>query len=94
MTFHYKPEVLEALASHGVRPTPTTRPGFVYTFVSDLYRHELRRLRDRLRAGAFARRDYANHVVALRQRYALVSVHPSAWTLAGTPGESPDRPLC
>jgi hypothetical protein len=51
--FHYRPEVLEQLLRHGVRPTDMTRPELVHEFVSDLYRHELRALRDRLVAKEF-----------------------------------------
>src|SRR2546425_8432693 len=45
-TYRYRPEVLEELLEHGVRPTERTRPELVHEFVSDLYRFELRRLRD------------------------------------------------
>jgi hypothetical protein len=40
--------VLEQLSRHGIQPSPSTRPEVVHVFVSDLYRFELRRLRDRL----------------------------------------------
>src|SRR5207249_7132825 len=48
MTYRYKPEVLEQLSRHGAQPTPATPPQLVHDFVNDLYRYELRRLRDRL----------------------------------------------
>ncbi|MCX6552444.1 MAG: hypothetical protein NTY02_15810 [Acidobacteria bacterium] len=94
MTFHYRPDVLEQLLMHGVRPSPTTRPAAVFRFVSDLYRVELRRLKDRRVNGTIAARDYAGQVVALRQRYPLVSVPVQLWTLPGTPAEPDDIPLC
>ncbi len=47
--YRYKEDILEQLAAHGVRPTPETPPELVHEFVNDLYRYELRRLRDRLR---------------------------------------------
>ena len=47
-TYRFRADVLEQLEKHGVRPTAATRPELVHEFVSDLYRYELRRLRDRL----------------------------------------------
>ena len=78
--YRYRPQVLEALAAHGVRPTPSTRPELVHEFVSDLYRFELRRLRARQVRGEIPRQEYSRHVVALRRRYLLVSVPLRHWT--------------
>jgi hypothetical protein len=77
--YRYKPAVLEQLARHGVQPRPTTDPGLVHEFVSDLYRYELRRLRDRLRRQDIPKASYYAHVVELRQRYPLVSMKPRDW---------------
>lgn len=71
----------EALARHGVRPAPSTRPEIVHEFVNDLYRYELRRLRGRLVRGEVARPDYAGLVVELRRKYMLVSVPLRHWTV-------------
>lgn len=71
----------EALARHGVRPTPSTRPEIVHEYVNDLYRYELRRLRGRLARGEVVRRDYAGLVVDLRRKYMLVSVPLRHWTV-------------
>jgi hypothetical protein len=78
--YHYRPQVLDALATHGVRPTPSTRPELVHEFVSDLYRFELRRLRARQVRGEIPRQEYSSHVIALRRRYLLVSVPLRHWT--------------
>ena len=78
--YQYRPQVLEALAAHGVRPTPSTRPELVHEFVSDLYRFELRRLRARQVRGEIPRQEYSSHVIALRRRYLLVSVPLRNWT--------------
>ena len=48
--YTYHPKVFEALGDFGLRPTPTTPPALAKAFVNDLYRHELRALRDRYRA--------------------------------------------
>jgi hypothetical protein len=75
----YRQDVLDALAGHGVIPSAETPPEVVHEFVSDLYRYELRRLRDRLRGGEFPKREYFDRVVALRRRYAVISMRPGEW---------------
>jgi hypothetical protein len=79
MRYHYRPEVLAQLLEHGVRPTATTPPQLVYDFVNDLYRYELRRLRDTLVRGAIPKVGYYDRVVQLRVKYPLVSLKPSGW---------------
>jgi len=75
----YRAEILEALLHYGARPTSATRPELVHEFVSDLYRHELRRLRDRLIAKEFPKREYFDRVVALRNRYRIIAMRPANW---------------
>ena len=77
--FHYRPEVLEQLLRHGVRPTEQTRPELVHEFVSDLYRHELRTLRDRLVAKEFPKPEYFGRVVDVRNRYRVIAMRPRDW---------------
>ena len=77
--FRYRPDVLEQLARHGVRPTEHTRPELVHEFVSDLYRHELRMLRTRLLAKEFPKREYFDRVVAVRNRYRVIALKPREW---------------
>jgi hypothetical protein len=80
MEFRYKPDVLEQLASHGVHPTDSTPPERVREFVNDLYRYELRRLRDRLLRREIKKPDYYAHVVAARNRYRVLSLKLWEWT--------------
>ena len=47
----------------------------------DLYKHEIKTLRERLLAGKIERRHYAAHVVELRKRYSLLSVPTELWTV-------------
>jgi hypothetical protein len=82
--FQYRTDVLEQLWRHGVHPTEGTRPSVVHEFVSDLYRHELRRLRDRLLRKEFPKPEYYGRVVELRKRYWLVSMKPDEWLAAGS----------
>ena len=77
--YRYHAWVLEALATHGARPTAATPPERLHEFVNDLYRYELRRLRASLLSGAFPKHEYYGRVVALRRRYPLLSVKPRLW---------------
>jgi hypothetical protein len=75
----YRPEVLEALLQHGVRPTERTRPELAREYVRDLYRHELRRLRERLLGGEFPRSEYIGRVTELRDRYPVLALRAHQW---------------
>ena len=79
VSFRYKENVLEQIAGHGVRPTPETPPEKVHEFVNDLYRYELRRLRDRLVRHEIAKPDYYNLVVEIRARYPALALKPWQW---------------
>ena len=76
----YKPEVLEELARHGLNPGPMTSPERLREQINDLYRIEIRKLRDRCRAGEFSTRDLPARVVELRKRYVLLSIPMLQWT--------------
>jgi hypothetical protein len=84
VSYRYRPEVLEWLWRHGVQPRPSTRPELVHEFVSDLYRFEIRRLRDRLRRGEIPMDGYAGRVVDLRRAYPLISLKPPEWLTPST----------
>jgi len=75
--FRYRADVLEHLLRHGVRPTPRTPPDLVRNFVRDLYKYEIRTLRERYVRGEFAKREYAERVEALRRRYPVLALQ--AW---------------
>jgi hypothetical protein len=75
----YRPEVLEELAQHGLRPGPDTPPARLREQINDLYRYEIRALRDRCRAGEFTTRELPLRVVALRKRYLLLSIPTARW---------------
>jgi hypothetical protein len=79
VTYRYQSTVLAQLWAHGVQPTPQTRPELVHEFVSDLYRFELRRLRDRLVRKEIPKIGYYDRVVALRRKYPLISLKPAQW---------------
>jgi len=85
VSYAYPPEILETLAGHGLKPTPETPPSFVREALSDLYRYEIRCLRRSLLEGRIERANYADHVIALRKRYWLLSLPVKHWaaTVAG-----------
>jgi hypothetical protein len=80
MAYVYRREVLEQLAEHGLEPVSTTSPQQLRDALRDLYKYEIKVLRERLLAGRIARPDYAGHVIGLRKRYWLLSVPLQLWT--------------
>ena len=81
-TYIYHPEVLEALARHGLVPAPSTSPQQLRDAVRDLYKYEIKRLRADLLASRIRKPDYAGHVIRLRGRYQLLSLPLQLWTAA------------
>jgi hypothetical protein len=76
-----KSNVLDELARHGLVPTPDTRPELLREQINDLYRIEIRKLRDRCRAGEFSVRELPGHVIELRKRYLLLSIPTAQWVV-------------
>ena len=79
--YRYDARILDALAGHGLQPRPDTPPGALRDAVRDLYLYEIRRLRESLLAGRIAKCDYADHVIALRRRYPILSVPVERWVV-------------
>jgi hypothetical protein len=77
----YHPEILVALAGHGIVPAGETEPQFLRDAVRDLYKYEIRRLRGDLLAGRVRKADYAGCVIQLRKRYWILSVPVGLWRL-------------
>ena len=72
--FRYRPDVLEHLLRHGVRPTDRTPPRLVRNFVRDLYKYEIRCLRERYLRRDFPKIEYARRVDQLRRRYPVLAL--------------------
>jgi hypothetical protein len=70
--FRYRSDVLAELLRHGVCPTDRTRPGLVRDFVRDLFKYEIRCLRERYLRRDFPKAEYAGRVDALRRRYPVL----------------------
>jgi hypothetical protein len=77
--FRYPQPILDALAAHGLVPLPSTSPDRLRDALRELYKYEIRRLRDRLLAGTIEKQHYASHVIELRRRYWLLSVPLQLW---------------
>ncbi len=74
-----KPEVLEALAGHGLHPRADTPLALLREQINDLYRGEIRKHRDECRGGVFPVNELAPRVVELRRRYLLLSIPTAQW---------------
>lgn len=92
--FVYRADILRELARHGVCPVSRTRPELVRAFVRDLYKFEIRRLKDQMIRKAFARAEYATRVDALRRQYPVLALMPeqfvedAAWEMADGGGDA------
>jgi len=74
--YRYRPDVLNELERHGVRPTPHTPPERVRDYVRDLYKYEIRRLRERYLRQEFSKDEYWHRVDALRRQYPVLALLP------------------
>ena len=72
---------MEELQRHGLAPKPGTPPELLREQINDLYRYEIRKLRDRCRAGEFTTKELPGHVIELRRRYLLLSIPASQWVM-------------
>jgi len=88
----YPPELLDALARFGLLPTTSTPPVVVRDALNDLYRYELRRLRDELLAKRIAKPDYLGIVITLRKKYWPLSMQLPAWEALCASSPTPHGP--
>lgn len=75
----YRPDVLDALWQHGVQPTPNTDPELVRAYVRDLYKYEIRALREKYMRGQFPKQEYWTRVDALRRSYPVLALPARLW---------------
>ena len=79
--FRYRPDVLIALWRHGVQPTPRTDPELVRAYVRDLYKYEIRKLRERYLQSEFPKQEYWDRVDALRRAYPVLALPARLWVV-------------
>jgi hypothetical protein len=77
--FLYRQDVLDAVWRHGIMPTERTSPELARGFVRDLYKYEIRRLRERYLKKEFRKAEYSALVEQLRDRYAVLALIPRQW---------------
>ena len=77
--FRYRADVLARLWIHGVQPTERTPPELVRNFVRDLYKYEIRRLRERYLRREFPKAEYWSRVDALRKQYPVLALRAQDW---------------
>jgi hypothetical protein len=75
-----RPSVSQALLAHGIEPSDDDTAVSLRERLNDLYLDEVRRLKERQRAGEIAKADYAAHVAALRDRFPLLGLPVGRWT--------------
>ena len=83
MTYTYRADILHGLLVHGVRPTPHTHPELVRNYVRDLYKYEIRRLRERYMRREFPKQEYSDRVDALRRAYPVLALPARLWLVDG-----------
>jgi hypothetical protein len=76
MEFRYRADVLRELARHGVIPKPYSPPDFVRGVVRELYKYELRQLRDRYVKKQFPKAEFHARVEALKNQYPVLALLP------------------
>ena len=77
----YPPELMDALMAFGLKPLPSTPPSLVRDALNDLYRFEIRRLRQRFVDGLVEKSRYSDEVIVLRKKYWPLSLQPDKWEL-------------
>jgi len=77
--YTYREDVLAELWKYGVRPTEDTPPALVRGFINEIYKVELRKLRDRYVRGEFPKREYHKNVLEIRDRYPVLALHARQW---------------
>ena len=77
--YRYRADVLAHLWRHGVQPRSTTSPELVRGFVRDLYKYEIRSLRQRMLDNQFPKDSYSDRVEALRRQYPVLALPARLW---------------
>ena len=78
-SFRYRDDVLAELSRYGVFPKEHTPPEVSRRFIAELYKFELRKLRDRYIRGEFPKREYHRLVIEIRDRYPVLALTPRQW---------------
>jgi hypothetical protein len=77
--YKYRDDVLAELWKYGVIPTEHTPPQLARSFINELYKFELRKLRDRYVRGDFPKHEYHKRVIEVRDKYPVLALVPRQW---------------
>ena len=77
--FRYRADVIEQLWAHGAHPTDRTRPELAREFVRELYKYEIRKLRQQMLTREFPKAEYSPRVETLRRRYPVLALPARLW---------------
>ena len=66
---------------YGVFPTEHTPPELVRGFISELYKVELRKLRDRYVRREFPKLEFHKRVIEIRDKYPVLALHARQWVI-------------
>lgn len=84
--YRYRDDVLAECAKYGVFPTEHTPPALARGFLNELYKFELRKLRDRYIRGEFPKAEYHRLVIGVRDKYPVLALVPRLWLQRPDPG--------
>jgi hypothetical protein len=76
-----RPEVAGDLERRGIVPGEADTVAALRERLNDLYLEDVRRLRDRQRAGEIPLREYAGHVDELKRSYPLLGLPAELWVV-------------
>lgn len=82
--YRYRPEILEQLDHHGIRPLPSTPPSAAYDLLKSIYTFEVRELNARRREaerilGPQPLENYRRQLHALLARYPVLKIPSQQW---------------
>ena len=77
--YRYREDVLAVVWRHGIVPTERTPPELARGYVRDLYKYEIRRLRERYLRKEFSKQEYSVLVERLRAAYGVLALVPRQW---------------
>ena len=89
--YRYRADILERLWVHGVQPTGSTPPSLVRDYVRDLYKYEIRKLRERYVRKEFPKSEYWTRVDTLRRSYPVLALPARGWLEESAGPDTQDR---
>ncbi len=83
--YRYRDDVLAECRKYGICPTEHTPPALARGFLNELYKFELRKLRERYIRREFPKAEYHRLVIAIRDKYPALALPPRLWVVNDEP---------